>query len=348
MDTKTYLAAFLGVFSILLAAVAGFNAYVDPLWFFAHANAWNRQQIGFDERQQKTNRIAFGGFPYDALLLGSSRVTYMNGHDFPGLTVFNYAVSGMRPEEYEGYLRYARQKKGSALRTVFIGIDFFATNRHYGGGAPSAAHYAETAEKPLYRLESLLSADTFRRAMDNVRARSADCDCYGRDNVKSMARYSVSEKAEIFRVGLEKFRNEVYGPSYQYDDSLPRRWQNLRRAYPETGFVLFTTPISRPLFVVLHESGHGPDLERWLREAVAEFGQVYDFMGINSVTDNLDNYQDAGHFYPEIGRLIALRLTGHDQEVPADFGVRVTAENIEAHLAALRRQVQPYLRSERR
>ena len=43
-------------------------------------------------------------------------------------------------------------------------------------------------------------------------------------------------------------------------------------------------------------------------EWAAEFGEVWDFMGVNSVTSDLLHYRDAQHFDPEIGRLIADRL----------------------------------------
>lgn len=335
---RAYVTTLLCALALALGGLAAFNAYVDPLWFFAHANDTNRQQIGFDERQQKTNRLAFGGFPYDALLLGSSRTTYIDQHDFPGLKVFNYSVSGMRPAEYGGYIRYVRKVAGRTPPVIFIGIDFFATNRNYLGQAAPAEHYAGAAERPLYRLASLIGADTLKRSLANLKAREEDCDCYRRDNVKTMKFVSDEEKSLIFASGLKKFREEVYGPSYRYDDRLKDIWRDLRSENPDARFVVFTTPVSQPLFRTLLEAGRGPEYERWLGEAVEVFGEVYDFMGSNSVTRNLDNYQDAGHFSPGVGRLIALRLSGHDSEVPPDFGRRVTPENLKSHLAGIRRQ----------
>ncbi len=35
--------------------VGGFNYYIDPLWTFNHAHQYNRIQLSFNERQQKTN-----------------------------------------------------------------------------------------------------------------------------------------------------------------------------------------------------------------------------------------------------------------------------------------------------
>lgn len=340
MAAKTYTVVFFALFAACLAGVGAFNAYVDPLWLFGHANASNVKQVGFDERQQKTNRVIFGNFPYDALLLGSSRTTFIDQNDFPGLRVFNYAVSGMRPSEYAGYIRHARQRRGSAFDTIFIGIDFFATNRNYGGQALPPEHYIAMTEKSLYRLESLISLDTMKRSRNNLKARHEECDCYNRNNVKTMVRNQTARMPEIMSKDLAVFRHKIYGPDYTYDGTLPETWRHLLQENSGSRFVIFTTPISAPLFATLVETGHFPDLERWLREVVGAFGEVHDFMGVNSITTDLANYQDGGHFYPPVGQLIALRLTGGTDRVPTDFGVRVTPTNLEQHLFNLRRQAE--------
>lgn len=338
MQARRYTFVFLAVLACCLGGVATFNAGVDPLWLFAHASSWNSRQVGFDERQQKTNRITFGGFDYDAVLLGSSRVTFIDQHDFPGMKVFNYAASGMRPEEYAGYVRYARERGGGGVKTVIVGIDFFGTNRNYGGRAASPEHYVGVSRRPLYRLESLISLDTLKRSQGNLKARGEDCDCYGRDNVKRMVRPQGERKAQILTKDLAVFRREIYGPSYAYDDSLAGQWRRLVDENPGIRFVVFTTPISHPLFATLVDTGHLPHYERWLTEVVAAFGEVYDFMGANSITGDKANYQDGGHFYPEVGRLVALRLFADGSGVPPDFGVRVTRDNLERHLESMRQQ----------
>ena len=70
-----------------------FNYTIDPLWTFGSSNRYNNAQPGFDERQLKTNRAYFGGLKqYDALMLGSSRGTYINQHDFKTMKLFNYSI----------------------------------------------------------------------------------------------------------------------------------------------------------------------------------------------------------------------------------------------------------------
>lgn len=339
---RRYLATLLILMLSVLGVVASYNAVIDPLWFFSHENRWNGNQVGFDERQQKTNRALFGTFDYNAILLGSSRSTYIDQRQFEGVRTFNFAVSGMRPVEYPAYLQFARQLQGKPLAQAFIGLDFFASSRNYSSGAANPEQYFSTARRPFYRAEMLLSADTLKKARESVASRDKECDCYDRGNVKHLRRLSMEEHRELVQKDLAHFR-KLYG-DYVYDERLPPLWKQLKSENSGTQFVIFTTPISAALFGELVKAGRLPDLERWLRDAVEAFGEVTDFMGVNSITIQDQRYQDASHFYPATGDLIARRLSGSAVDVPKDFGIRVTTTTLDMHIAQLRKQADVLLR----
>jgi len=88
---RCWLVITITVMLLPLFVVGGFNYYIDPLWNFAHAHKYNRIQIAFDERQQKTNRLHFSPADYDTLILGSSRTTYMDHSELVGYQAYNYA-----------------------------------------------------------------------------------------------------------------------------------------------------------------------------------------------------------------------------------------------------------------
>jgi hypothetical protein len=137
--------------------------------------------------------------------------------------------------------------------------------------------------------------------------------------------------------GLEQYLTLVYGPDFTYDEGLLEVWRRLRQAYPDARLVVFTTPESRPLFSLMVRMGHFPDYERWLADLVGAFGEVWDFTGLNSVTEDQTNYLDAHHFTPEIGRLIVDRLAGRPLPFEhVDFGVQVTRASLRQHLDRLR------------
>jgi hypothetical protein len=154
----------------------------------------------------------------------------------------------------------------------------------------------------------------------------------------------MEEHRELVQKDLAHFR-KLYG-DYAYDESLPSLWKQLKSENPGTKFVIFTTPISAALFGELVKAGRLPELERWLRDAVEAFGEVTDFMGVNSITIQDQRYQDASHFYPATGDLIARRLSGSD-DVSKDFGIRVTAANLNMHIVQLRKQADVLLRADK-
>lgn len=335
MDARRFLLIYATLLFSGLGVVVAFNGWMDPLWLFDHQHAFNQRQVGFDERQQKVNRLHFGNPRFDALLLGSSRATYIDQYDFPGYEVFNLAASGMLPYEYAGYVDIAEQTRGQAVPTVFLAIDFFATNKNYRRSERAPEAYFASSREPLYRLQNLVSADLFEKSLANFRARQSECDCYDRTNVKNMFMPTGEQKSRNLQHDLEAFRDHVYGAGYAYDEDLRGVWHRLRTQFPDTRFVVFTTPTAEPLFRLMVQTGHLGDFERWLKDAVDEFGQVQDFMGINSITSDLDNYQDGGHFTPAVGRIIAHKVVG-ELLAPKDFGTLVTRDNIAHHFEELR------------
>lgn len=70
--------------------------------------------------------------------------------------------------------------------------------------------------------------------------------------------------------------------------------------------------------------------------------RVYSFYGINSITRDKANFDDYGwHFKPKIGNLILARIFQDESvEVPKDFGVELTKENVGAYLQNLRDSIQ--------
>lgn len=339
MRSRGFVIIWLMVFLGGCLLFAGVNYYVDPLWLFSHENRFNRKQWGFDERQQKTNLARFGSFEYDGLLLGSSRSTYISQADFSKTRIFNYAVSGMRPVEYPGYIDFALSMRKRPFKVIYLGMDFFATNQKNPGSPERAVRYTEESGHPLYRLESLLSYDTVGKSITNVKKASGGsvCDCYDRHNVKMLAVPSAEVKAAAVSGDVVGYSTKVYGPDYVYDVALKNQLIQLRDAHPETRFVVFTTPPSYKLFQVLVRMGRLPDYERWVTEMVEVFGGVYDFMGLNSITKNLDNYADGHHFYQSVGTVMAARLENREAGLE-DFGIYVTRDNLAHHLASVRAQ----------
>ncbi len=325
-----------------LSFIGLFNYFIDPLWCFSHSNALNNHQPGFNERQQKTNRALFTGLKrYDTLLLGSSRTAYIDQHDFKGMEVFNYAADNMLPWEYEKWIDIATEIKGAPFKNIIIGIDFFGTaenydaviRRFYGGKVPG--DYFETAQKPLYRFKSLLSYDALKHAVESVRRTfHPTISDYDRKNVRH-CNIIVSDETREHHIerDIDEYKEHLT-KNYHYRSGWKRMLERLKRRYPGTRFIIFTTPVSKPFFeTFIIEANHMREYKRWLKETVETMGSLYHFMDLNSVTTDLDNFFDAHHLYAPAARWVAHRISGTDAPgIPADFGKRLTRENIDRYL----------------
>jgi hypothetical protein len=341
----------LGAAALVLATVAGFNALVDPWWFFPHDLPLNRVQEDIDERAQKTNWLQARAGSFDSVLLGSSRTTYIDRGSFAPAVVMNYAVNAKLPREYLPYLRHFAAANGKVPAMVYMGVDFFTSRaRPVFDVRPPEFYFARVGDL-RYEIGALLSLETTGYALRSFGASTGlwpiqRPERYDRDDVRYFGRpiTDAMRQRNLLRT-LEQYRTQVYGPGFAYDAGLPAVWSELRAAFPATRFVVFTTPESAPLFSLMVQLGRLPDHERWLTDLAAAFGEVWDFTGLNSVTTDQANYLDAHHFTPRVGGLIVDRLLG--RPLPpghADFGRLVTGAGIAAHLADLRahlRRVDP-------
>jgi hypothetical protein len=319
-----------------LLLIGGFNYYIDPLWNFSHAHKFNRIQLSFDERQQKTNYISSVPRDYNTLILGSSRTTYMNQYDLVGYRAYNYALSIMLMEEYNDYIEYAKLRNGYDFEYIVIGLDFFVTNKNLKleNEFRPPSYYIEKSNEPAYRYKTLLSRDVLDYSLKNYEASQRGIPqtlAYDRRNIKTLNKVSEAQKQAQINTNLDRYKNLIYA-HYEYRD-VKQILSALKANNPHTNFIIFTTPIARPLWDLMLDQGLGPFYEQWLRDSVEVFGQVHNFNYPNSITNDLKNFYDASHVYPEIETLIAHKIINHPNPgIPEDFGVLLTKENISKFL----------------
>ncbi|BDY13581.1 hypothetical protein [Hydrogenimonas cancrithermarum] len=324
-----------------LLPITIFNWYIDPLWCFSHSNRFNNHQPGFNERQQKTNRIYFTGLEqYDTLMLGSSRTAYVNQYDFKGMKVFNYAADNMLPWEYEHWIDIAMKIKGKPFKNIILGIDFFGSaknydviiSRFYRGKVPE--NYIDKTIEPIYRLKSLLNFDALKHSFESIkRTFHPTISDYDRKNVRHC---NIIVPGMTKQQHIQKDINEYkvhLTTQYRYRTEWKEMLERMKKRYPKTRFIIFTTPVSKPFFeTFIIEAGHIDDYKRWLHESVEVFGQLYHFMDLNEITCNLDNFFDAHHLYASAAKLLAHRISGYNgNDTPENFGKLLTLKNIDSY-----------------
>lgn len=325
----------------ILITVMGFNYYIDPLWNFNHKNDYNTYQIGFDERQQKTNYITSRPFNYDSLLLGTSRVTYMDQTQFKENNVYNYSLSELHINEYGPFIEYAKKQKKSPFDKIYMEL-YFESFRKGESRFKDPNLFFENSENPFYRYTSLFSYSTMKRSIDNMGYSKADYydgyRSYNRDNVASTiyVNENIKESLEGYP---EWFEENKYEENYPYDPEYIEKLKRLTEENPSTNFVVFTdTMPAGKLKAILNDPYYWEMYERWIREMLEVFGEVYSFQTVNEYTSDEKYWFDNFHYYPNVGDKIIANLEGREND--PSFCIRVTKENVEAFFITLKKMIK--------
>ena len=323
-----------------LASIGSINYTIDPLWVFGSKNKFNTYQYNINERQLKTNKLYFQrDESIDTLLLGSSRVSYINQNDFIGMNVFNFAEDDQYPFELNGKIEAAKSIQGKDFKYIIIGFDFIGASQgkwiqKHKLERPDQMIYLKKAQEENYRIKTLFGLDTLKYAFKNIQLSlsSQRHIVYSRDNVKYMYPYSATKKIKVLEGEYNYIKRNHYG-TFVYDENITDMYNLLKDNNPRTKFIVFTTPVTAKLYELKNDLGLHDEYKRWLKELVENFGIVYDFTGINSVTLNPDNYRDVHHFDPRVGKLIVDRILEHNNsKIPNDFGHKLTKANVEQYL----------------
>ncbi|MGG0643253.1 hypothetical protein ABE021_04780 [Sporosarcina gallistercoris] len=341
MTDKKFAKTALAVFLTLAAATAGVNYWIDPLWHYGHANAFNSIQKVTNEREQKIAMLHYGPHDYNTLLIGSSRSTYIHPTAFEKWDVFNFSVANLSIREVHSFMSYS-QSQLPDLERYLIGVDFFKSSEKEAGVPRALTNYKKKIEQPFYRTKNLLSLDSLDISIQNftksVTGTVDEDRLYNREGEAFANRLTKEEVEESTSLKIERFEEEFYGSNYTYYKDYPMILQKIKDAAGTDELIVYTTPISTDLFVALVDSGLLDDYEHWIRDLVTVYGGVWNFMYPNEITNDIMNYIDGHHFYPEIGTLLAKKIQHpNSAEIPEDFGIYVTADNVEEHLKEVRR-----------
>ena len=326
--------------SPILIVVMGFNYYIDPLWNFNHANDYNDYQMGFDERQQKTNYITTRPFAYDSLIIGTSRVSYMDQHQFQKNDVYNYSLSEMHIDEYLPYINYAKKQKNGSFDKIYMEL-YFESFKIVSSPYKEPSVFFENASNPLYKYTTLFSRNTWEQSMTNLAYSKANhfggLKSYNRDNVGTTT-YVNDNMNEAWKKSIAQFEQNKATNNYPYDPAYKKKLELLMQENPKTQFIVFTDPIpSVKLKAILNDPLYWNVYERWIYELIDVFGEVHSFQAVSEYTTNEKYWFDGAHYYPIIGDKMIAHLEGREQD--PSFHILVNKDNIEEYLATLQTMI---------
>ncbi|MEA2110935.1 MAG: hypothetical protein U9P71_02685 [Campylobacterota bacterium] len=325
------LASILGTLTLF----AAINIFMDPLWTFEYSHPFNQYQSGGKGRQQKSNILYFRSQKYDTILFGSSRTTYMDQTKWDGKT-FNYANPALQPNEYKAYLDFAIHDAKQPIKRVILGLDFYGALEYKQRASRNPKTILAPLTKPYYKLKLLFSMDTIHYSIKNfIYSFVKPAAKYQHNNVKrSKKRLSDEKYALRIARDIEIYNSQRY--SKPFDENYSSYMNQMRDAYPEIEFVLFTTPVCTKHFKESMNQETYIKYERWLKETVNVFGKVHHFMYINALSDNARTYfQDSNHAFIETNECVSNQILQKPSQCP-EVDMIITKENLEEKLQLLR------------
>jgi len=324
MKDKKWILIGLGCSIISILFIVLSNYLINPNYYFKH-NIFSIEKSNPDERKFKTNYLANNQSTnnFNTILLGSSVATYINQLDFLNMSVYNYAVSGMIPQEYIYAIDYLDSQNSHKVENVIIGLDFYTSNKNEIERISSfnIKHYISNPTMKYVTLENikfLLEGEPLSRyyyRWKNIKyAIKLDNDI-----IKRNMEYSI-------RIIKKELNDYVYYLKYKED------LFSIKNRYKNKFFIIFIPPITTPLLhLILKE--HFIEYKRWVKDIIAVFGQVHSFAYFNETSnDFLNNFQDGRHFYPSVGVKIAKDISNNETK----HSIILTKDNIDIWLRNLR------------
>lgn len=285
---------------LILLLVVIVNYFNDPLWVSDKENFLNDQQQGFNERQQKTNKIFFTKDKYDSVMVGNSKVTYIDQNHFKKSKLFNYSVSDMRPDEYYDYIEFFKENMGNP-KYIILGIDFSSCLKR-DTYFQDPEFYFQNTKSPFYQYKQLLSYDTIIYSFRNfLKFFSQKKTVYDRKNVKIKKGFKKEEGSEIDIVNWENEAKKDYELA-EYNNNFEANLSKIRSENPKSKIITVFLPDFHPKFLFYIKSKDIYD--SCVRDAKRYSDSVYNFMYFNKLTINAANYYDGVHFRADIGKMI--------------------------------------------
>lgn len=229
------------------------------------------------------------------------------------------------------------------------------------------------------QLPVLLSFDTVSNSIATIRSNNEiPSPKNNLPRISANDSASIPQIREKFLRSETQYIKELYFPAplkrYAFDNNAGQSSLNefrelIRLAKKKNiDLDLYISPSHARQWELIRAAGLWPLFETWKRALVNILEEEYprspekneyrlwDFSGYTSITTealpntsgsshDMKYYRDSSHFSPETARLVLNRIFAEKSrkfDFPADFGVAINKNNIDSHLAAIRKQQTQY------
>ena len=345
MDSKRWLACFLATVLLLGAAVVGFNYWVDPFGVFSHKSLeWPSYEMTINPRTAKITYLKDHHQDYDSYILGCSStssfpVESLNSYlDASFYNMIMYGADMLDVEEQAFYLVENYEVKNLVVNVYLDNAKDYNTE-------PDPLSYAMPPETTGENAAAFLSKYLFmdpRHSLDKLKALRKDTYLTQTFDVFDPVTGAYDKKVrDAEPIGNMDRYLEAYPVFANYPEAT-----NTTNEEAITGTLESLTRI-RDLcqenginLIVLCAPVYADYMDYFSWDQVADFytrlAQVtpyWDF-SYSSVSFEPRYFYDETHFRNCVGEMALARIFGDDfLYIPDDFGVYVTSDNVQEHLA---------------
>lgn len=304
---RRFVLAALGGALVLLAVAAAANWVVDPF------DKLGRNQIGIynsSERDAKPQMLV--RYPHDALIVGTSRMTFVDPTAIKDYRFFNAAFSEATPEEILDFLSlYAVDQ-----RLVVLGLDFMMFNEVFlplranpftavapaNGGAPLAS-YADVKALRNYLLSWNVTWNTVKTlAQGLLDVNPPVLMPAGNRNAKQKladdARVTVPDDSDA----VEYWRTKTLR-DFRYSQARIVALEQIKTLLGERHIplIVLITPDNASFIALIHELGLYPTYLKFRADMRTIFPDAFDFSESRWSGIDYRFKSDPGHFLPATG-----------------------------------------------
>jgi hypothetical protein len=355
-NSKWFFAAIL-VIVLGLGFIAVVNYIIDPYGIFR--KDFSYQFIGPNKHYVKTRYVGEHPDRYDCFVFGSSRANNIDVRKIKDGRCYNMEYSGGLPREHLDNMKYL-VRKGVKIKFAIIALDevAFQDNPDVHLNQPMRHAYPPVLNEPLFtyylqylfyyydwKIMKVCARDYIKRVRGIIKEGPVHYDIFETGQLFSPGEDQAIEKDLLAHANKPEFRRR-FRPSDAYMKGVTSDLNRLIEFAQENGIQLkfFIIPLYHTKYL-----DSGPDELDRFKKALSKMTDFWDFSGLNSITTNKYYYYETWHFRNMVGDMVLSRILGNkDVTVPKDFGIFVTAQNVDNHLQYLKQQMTEYLEKERR
>lgn len=324
---------------MIILAPAAFIFFIDPLWQWDHPFHIKAWHPSFNERLQKTNYLASRAIKIDTLIVGSSRSSYMDSSRLGSKYSFNYAVSSGTASEFACHINFVKSRSSIPLKFILVESSFnHALNTKKTYDPP--IFYIKNAKDYTKKINNLFSKDALNLAK-NVAYKPTynnylvSGDSFISHRYAKRSSFTPQQKEQEILANLSSYKENVYNSNF--DNNFSMYLKDIKLAIGNCEFVVYTTPVSKYLLLLLINKNQWENYEKWLSRLVNEYETVYHFMYPSSLTFNDASFNDAHHPTTQTSNLILKVINNrHKNPTSADYYIILNKSNLKGQLSIIK------------